>query len=66
MSNFRQCSGQAPLKGAVRVAEGRGVYGIERRYIFNLNLKMIDFHHAEDSILTIAVKLADFDNEMQR
>lgn len=51
------------LKKALSCTEGRDVIVLNGDTFFNLDLKkMIDFHHAEDSILTIAVKpMHDFD-----
>ena len=51
------------LKKALMVAEGEEFMVLNGDTFFNLDLKkMIDFHHAEDSILTIAVKpMRDFD-----
>jgi len=45
------------LKKALMIAEGEEFIVLNGDTIFNLDLrKMIDFHHAEDSMLTIAVK----------
>ncbi|TRZ90389.1 MAG: D-glycero-D-manno-heptose 1-phosphate guanosyltransferase [Methanosarcinales archaeon] len=45
------------LKKALSCTEGRDVIVLNGDTFFNLDLKkMIDFHHAEDSMLTIAVK----------
>ncbi|OGW31447.1 MAG: hypothetical protein A3J81_02870 [Nitrospirae bacterium RIFOXYB2_FULL_43_5] len=51
------------LKKALMAAEGEEFMVLNGDTFFNIDLrKMIDFHHAEDSILTIAVKpMHDFD-----
>ena len=51
------------LKKVLMAAEGEEFIVLNGDTFFNLDLKkMIDFHHAEDSILTIAVKpMHDFD-----